>query len=543
MTFIVLISGLLIAVFSTTIVIFYTREATANKAFAGLTSRLHSITDNLPVLIGYMNIERKYQFINRTGREWYARPADDVLNKTAAELMGESFQTDTRVFADRLEKGAFNMEGTRKYPDGMTRTVETTIIPDRESDGQLRGYYRLSMDITARKRAEDELRHLQSIEAVGQLTGGIAHDFNNLLMVIGGNLEILDGRLGDRPELRALAEKCRNAVDRGATLTRSLLAFSAQQPLSPAVIDVRALLTDLKDLIRRTLLESIDLRIVAADDLWTCEVDVGQLQNALLNLIINARDAMPDGGQLTITLVNSTLGNQSHDHDAGGDPIGEFIEIAVSDTGHGMTEEVAAKAIEPFFTTKDVGKGSGLGLSMVYGFVKQSKGHIDIQRTVDLGTVVRLYLPQAAPGSQDFQPASNVEHHPIVGSTIGTIVGKTALVVEDDDDIRALTVSMLRSAGLTVLAADRAESAFQIAETTPNIDVLLSDVVLPGSMNGRALAEEMLRRRPGLKVLYMSGYTDDIFVNQLKGTLGVDLLQKPFNKSQLISRMTSLLAG
>ena len=537
MPLIVLISGLLIAAFSTAIVIFLARESAANKTLAGLNNRLHSITDNLPVLIGYLNPERQYKFINRTGQNWYARSTDHILNKTPAELIGEPFLFDTPVFVDKLEKGPFKTETTRKYPDGVTRTVETTVIPDRDADGTLRGYYRLGTDITARKRAEDELRHLQSIEAVGQLTGGIAHDFNNLLMVIGGNLELLDERLGDQPALHAFAEKCRIAVERGATLTRSLLAFASQQPLQPAIVDIRVLLSDLEDLIRRTIPENIDLRIDAAEDLWTCEIDVGQLQNALLNLIVNARDAMADGGHLTISLANATLGDQSpNSEDAA---IGAYVEIAVSDTGHGMTEEVAAKAFEPFFTTKAVGKGSGLGLSMVYGFVNQSKGHIDIQSTVGLGTVVRLYLPRGGLNNNDSQPLSNVAHRPVVGS----IVGMTVLVVEDEADILALTVLMLQSAGLNVLSADRAESAFQIAQTNPNINLLLTDVVLPGGMNGRVLAEELQRRRPRLKVLYMSGYTDDIFDNQLKGALEVNLLQKPFDKSQLISRISSLLAG
>ena len=536
MPVIVLISGLLIAAFSTTIIIFFAREATANKALASLNTRLHSITDNLPVLIGYLNAQRQYMFINRTGEEWYARSADQILNRTTVELIGEPFTIDTPGFIGKLHQGPFRTEATRKYPDGVTRTVESALIPDHDPDGTLRGYFRLGTDITARKRAEDELRHFQSIEAVGQLTGGIAHDFNNLLMVIGGNLELLDDRLGDQPSLHALAEKCRNAVGRGTTLTRSLLAFSAQQPLHPAVVDIRALLSDLEVLIRRTLPESIELQIVAAEDLWTCEIDVGQLQNALLNLIVNARDAMPDGGQLTIGLANTAPGDRGPH--AEGAPSGAFVEISVSDTGHGMSEDVAAKAFEPFFTTKDVGKGSGLGLSMVYGFVNQSKGHVSIQSTVGVGTVVRLYFPRAELKNKDVHPVSKVDR-PLVSP----IEGKTILVIEDDDDIRSLTVSMLRSVGFTVLSADRATSAFQICQTNSTIDVLLSDLVLPGSMNGRVIAEELLHRRPALKVLYMSGYTDDIFVNHLKGASNVGLLQKPFDKSQLISRITSLLAS
>jgi signal transduction histidine kinase len=513
----------------------YTVEA-ERKLVEIANSQLRHIANNLPVLIAYLNAERKFQFINKTGERWCAREAKDIIGKSSAEIRGLVSVYDGDELFKAFKLGHLEIERTNTYPDGITRSVQSTLVPDKDSDGNIRGYFRLDTDVTTRNQVQSQLRDLQKREAIGQLTGGVAHDFNNLLMIIGGNLAIAAGEVADRPDTVAHLDTARKAVDRGASLTRSLLAFSRQQSLQPKVVDVQVLFHDLESLIRRTLPESIELKFIAEEDLWPCEVDPGQLQNALLNLIVNARDAMPDGGKLTIEVSNAVFDAQNH-HPVDGAPYGSYVELAVTDTGHGMTEEVLAKAFDPFFTTKDVGKGSGLGLSMVYGFVTQSKGAVKIDSTVGVGTTVRIYLPKVGQVTEGAEAAATpVAHHPLRG--------KTVLVVEDDADVRALTVSMLRSVGLTVLEADRVETALHVAQTPPKIDLLLSDVILPGGKSGRVIAEELQRQVPNLKVLYMSGYTEDVFADKLDAGDGakVHLLHKPFKKDDLLAKVSEILA-
>jgi CheY-like chemotaxis protein len=315
-------------------------------------------------------------------------------------------------------------------------------------------------------------------------------------------------------------------------LTRSLLAFSRQQPLSPKTIDVRKLLQEVGELVRRTVPENIDIEMIAGIGLWKCVVDPGELQNAVLNLITNARDAMPDGGRLTIETSNASLDDRYAAANAEVEP-GRYVTISVSDTGHGMSPGVVARAFDPFFTTKEVGKGSGLGLSMAYGFAKQSKGYIKIYSEVGLGTTVRIYLPRST--------ASVEEATPEPSDDSGRSKGETILVVEDDVDVRSMTVSLLRSIGYDVLEADGPQRALRLAQENPHIALLLTDVVLPGGMNGRQSAEEISRKIPHLKVLYMSGYTDNAIQHHGRLDPGVHLLQKPFGKRELGLKVRVLL--
>jgi CheY-like chemotaxis protein len=315
-------------------------------------------------------------------------------------------------------------------------------------------------------------------------------------------------------------------------LTRSLLAFSRQQPLSPKTIDVRKLLQEVGELVRRTVPENIDIEMIAGIGLWKCVVDPGELQNAVLNLITNARDAMPDGGRLTIETSNASLDDQYAAANAEVEP-GRYVTISVSDTGHGMSPEVAARAFDPFFTTKEVGKGSGLGLSMTYGFAKQSKGYIKIYSEIDHGTTVRIYLPRSTASVEEATPKSSGDS--------GRPTGETILVVEDDVDVRSMTVSLLRSLGYDVLEADGPQRALRLAQENPHIALLLTDVVLPGGMNGRQSAEEISLKVPHLKVLYMSGYTDNAIQHHGRLDPGVHLLQKPFGKRELGLKVRVLL--
>lgn len=387
------------------------------------------------------------------------------------------------------------------------------------------------VDETVQKRVEEQLRQSQRMEAVGQLTGGVAHDFNNLLGVISGNLELLAEEFPDRPRAQKMLQTAIRATDRGANLTRSLLAFARRQPLAPKTLDANELVRDMTELLRRTVPESIDIKFIAAST-WSCEVDPGQLQNAILNLAANARDAMPEGGCLTIETGDARLDDTYAARHADV-KVGDYVMLAVSDTGKGMSRDVAARAFEPFFTTKEVGKGTGLGLSMVYGFAKQSGGHISMYSEVGEGTTVRVYLPRSLTGKE--RPAVRTD----IGNAKGQ--GETVLIVEDDPDMRALTVTMVRTLGYGVFEAGNAAEALALLREERGGLLLLTDVVLPGSMNGPTLALEAARLNPGIKVLYMSGYTENAILHGGRLDPGVRLLQKPFRRHELAAMIRAAL--
>ena len=373
-----------------------------------------------------------------------------------------------------------------------------------------------------REHAEERLFQSQRLEALGQLTGGVAHDFNNLLTVVSGNLQILEERLDDPFSLK-LAKAAMRATGRGADLTRKLLAFSRRQTLQPRSIDVGQLLDSLADVLRRTLGARIDIHTICDPDLPQAKADPGMLDTALLNLAVNARDAMPEGGRLTLEAHRESLDADYASRHAEVTP-GEYVEISVSDNGTGMPPEVLARAFEPFFTTKDSGKGSGLGLSLVYGFVKQSGGHIAVYSELGIGTTIRIFLPVVSGRSLADARSEDVE---IRGGT------ETVLAVEDDEAVREVAVEFLRRLGYRVLEAADADEALAVLEREPGIDLLFTDVVLRGQVNGPDLAREAIRRRPGLCVLYTSGYARNAMPmqNELDGR--IELLSKPYPIGQL----------
>ena len=385
----------------------------------------------------------------------------------------------------------------------------------------------------AQTETEVQLRQAQKLEAVGQLTGGVAHDFNNLLTVILGNAELLADELRDREHLRQLAEMTATAAERGAELTSRLLAFSRKQPLQPRVLDIGAQLSNgLEGLLRRTLTETIDLRIERPDDLWLAEIDPNQLDSALLNIVLNARDAMPDGGRITIGIENAVLGED----DALRDPelvAGEYIRITVTDTGHGMSEETLARVFEPFFTTKEVGHGSGLGLSMVYGFARQSGGHVRIWSAPGKGTSVSLHFPRV-PGVGGQSQGKNRAR---------TVVGgkEVILVVEDDELVRQNVRENLLDLGYQVIEASDGPEALERLDQTPGVDLLFTDIILPGGMNGRVLADAARVVRPGLKVLFTSGYTEDAILRHGRLDPEVELLGKPYRRAQLAEKIRAVM--
>ena len=399
----------------------------------------------------------------------------------------------------------------------------------------------LETEFEARQTAERLLRQAQKMEAVGQLTGGIAHDFNNLLTIVLGGLDAIGRQLPNLGESAAVAKISRGrdmALDgarRAVTLTNRLLAFARQQPLDPKPVDANVLVGGVCEFLRRALGEAVSLETVLAGGLWRCFCDLNQLENALINLAVNARDAMPGGGKLTIETSNCHLDEayvRALDEPV---EIGQYVMIAVADTGTGMDKDTVEKAFEPFFTTKEVGKGTGLGLSQVYGFVRQSSGHVRIYSEVGEGTTVKIYLPRHT-GTPE-QTGSNVQ----LRNLIGAMGVESILVVEDDPALRAYTVEILTDLGYRVYQASSGEAALKVIEEELALDLLFTDVVMPGKFNGRQLADEAVRRRPRLKVLFTTGYTRNAIVHHGRLDAGRQLISKPFTASDLSAKIRSVL--
>lgn len=393
----------------------------------------------------------------------------------------------------------------------------------------------LRAEIQSRIAAEEQVSHLQKLEAIGQLTGGIAHDFNNMLAVIVGSLSLLKKRLGPGDDrLARHVETASEGAERAAALTRRLLAFARRQPLEPRTIEVNRFVAGLSDLLCRTLTEGIQLETVLAGGLWRTRVDPGQLENAIVNLAVNARDAMDGSGRLTIETANASLdGDYVAQH--AGVPPGQYVLVAVTDTGSGMPPELVARAFEPFFTTKEIGRGSGLGLSQVYGFVRQSGGHVTIYSEPGQGTSVKIYLPRHY-GPAEAAPPPRPAPPTLPAGRADEIV----LVVEDEDGVRRLSVDLLRELGYTVRHAADAEGALRLLEQQPDIRLLFTDVVMP-AVNGRELADRARARQPGLRILFTTGYTRNAVVHNGLLDPGVRLLTKPFTLEQLARAVRAAL--
>jgi PAS domain S-box-containing protein len=424
---------------------------------------------------------------------------------------------------------AVEMEYRTVTPGGEVRYVRELAKPIFDASGSVVQEIGSSQDVTETKLAEQRLRQAQKMEAVGQLTGGVAHDFNNLLAVVQGNAELLGDRLG--PEDRSL-QAIQRASTRGAELTQRLLAFSRQQPLRPRAIDMAALVSGMSDLLTRSLGETVEIETASEPGLWDALADPGQVENALLNLALNARDAMPGGGKLTIEYGNIRL-DDAYVAGIREAKAGDYVVLAVSDTGSGMTAEVQAHAFEPFFTTKEVGRGSGLGLSMVYGFAKQSGGHVTIYSEQGRGTAVKLYLPraEAAARREDARRSEDVPRGR----------GETILVVEDDSDVRALAVAMLEGLDYRTIDVGDAAAAREALADGQAVDLVLSDVVLPGGISGPEFAEQACTTHPDLKIIFMSGYPAE--AARRNGVLGSDkvLLNKPFQRRQIARALREAL--
>jgi signal transduction histidine kinase len=395
----------------------------------------------------------------------------------------------------------------------------------------------LAHEAVQRREAEEMLRQSQKMEAIGQLTGGVAHDFNNLLTIISGNLEIAERSLlnwggGTRERLTRVIANAASGAQRAATLTQRLLAFARRQPLDPRLTNVNALLGGMSDFFRRTLGENIDLEFVGSAGLWQVEVDPGQMEATILNLVVNAKDAMADKGKLTVETSNAFI-DEGYSQQNADIPVGQYVQIAVSDTGSGMSRDVQEKAFDPFFTTKQPGQGTGLGLSQVYGFVKQSGGHVKIYSEVGEGTTVKIYLPRAHAAASPVKDSDM----PVVGS----VGSETILVVEDEPDVRSYLVETLRDLNYRVREAPDGAAALALFDSEPfRIDLLLTDIVMPG-INGRQLADELEQRQPKLKVLFITGYSRNAIVHQGRLDPGVSLLQKPLAQAVLATKIRDIL--
>ena len=479
----------------------------------------------------------RFQEANPAALHLYGLPREKVVGRMTAEVFG-LFGPEAAAEVDRNLGFCLSQGATHRYEVKRGATVvEAFASPVPVRAGEPRRVVVSAHDVTERRRLEEQLRQSQKMEALGQLTGGVAHDFNNLLTLILGGLDTIDRQMTQVPESPAKEriERARDmalqGVQRARALTARLLAFSRRQTLTPQSVDVNALVEGLGDLLHRTLGEQITLKTILADGLWRAFVDPNQLENALLNLALNARDAMPRGGKLILETANREIdGNEAEALPERVEP-GEYVMIAVMDTGLGMDEETRKRAFDPFFTTKEIGKGTGLGLSQVYGFSRQSGGFAQIESERGRGATVKIFLPR-----QSGAPAGDAaQDQPEFGRPGGR---ESVLVVEDDDAVRAYATDTLRELGYRVAEASRGSDALEILKRFGRLDLLLTDVVMPGDLNGRELAEEALKRRPGLRVLFMTGYSRDAIARLGSGA---HVLSKPFSHQELAEKVRTRL--
>lgn len=465
----------------------------------------------------------KLLLMNQVFRQWMGidedHPGDVDTSEELQQALAEMNQ--------EVVNGCSETERELVLPcsNGTSRLVRFKKFPVRDSDGQLAGVGTIGNDVTAQRDTENKLRHAQKMEAVGQLTGGLAHDFNNILQAIIGNLELIEYNQTEASETQPFLNEAIEAAERGSRLTQRLLATSRRQLLQPRVLNLNTVITSMQELIRSSVGEQVKLIYRCADELWNCEVDVSQLENAVLNLAINARDAMPSGGSLILETTNVSLPARS------GLPAGDYVTLSARDTGHGMTDRIRERAFEPFFSTKNEGGGSGLGLSTIYGFVEQSGGQVSLTSSIGAGTTVKLFLPRSRDTIAS-QSTPNAGATPEGGS-------EPVLVVEDNVQVRKLTLTMLADLGYSPVAAETGQQALRIMEQRSDIKLVLSDVILPGGMTGLEMAEQVLARWPDTQIQLMSGFVADALDQGWPDRLPPPL-SKPFKKSEIAFALARL---
>lgn len=532
-------------------------------------ARFRHMADSAPALIWMTDADGHVTFANMHYEHMFGRPAADILGEGWADIvLPEDLERHTAAFFAAFQARApFRTETRVRDKHGQVRWLLCEGVPRLDVAGRFLGYTGCNVDITEarlaaeemesrvdartaelrhaidalqievveRERAEAALRQAQKMEAVGQLTGGIAHDFNNMLQGIGGSLDMMRRRLaqGRAAETGRYLDAALTTVERAAALTHRLLTFARRQALQPKPVETDALVEGVADLIRRTVGPAIAVELRMGDGIWTVLCDPNQLENVLLNLAINARDAMPESGELTISTEDVHLFPRDVAGQEGATP-GDYVEIAVSDTGCGMDEATRARAFEPFFTTKPLGQGTGLGLSQTYGFVRQSGGFVRLDSTPGRGTTVRLYLPRHARAQEQHTPTPGLAESAKPGA------GETVLLVEDEEGVRAIAAEHLRELGYAVLEAVDGPAALRLLHSGVQMDVLVTDVGLPGGLNGRQVAEAVRARRPGLPVLFITGYAGTALDSPLSP--GMEVIGKPFKLDALVDRVRVLLA-
>jgi PAS domain S-box-containing protein len=474
---------------------------------------------------------------NPAAEQMFGVPAAEVLGRQGPFLASppdQARELDPRTVFERAARGErlHNLEVRRLRPDGTPLDLRVSTVTLYTTEGQPRGIVEIIEDVTERRRLDQQLAQAQKMEAVGQLTGGVAHDFNNLLAAIVGNLDMLSERLEGDPGNARLVRLALDAALRGANLTRQLLAFSRRQPLTPQVVELNGVIRSMDELLHRTLGGANEIQSRLEPSLWRARVDPTGVETAVLNLALNARDAMPKGGRLIIETANVTLDDAYAAANQDARP-GEYVMLSVSDNGSGMPADVLARAFEPFFTTKEPGRGSGLGLSMVYGFARQSGGHVKIYSESGHGTTVRLYLPRDRSVATATGPAVMADTSAVPGR------GETVLVVEDSPSVRETAASLIQSLGYRVLTADRAQSALDLLDAGTPVDLLFTDIIMPGGVSGVDLARIARDRRPGLKVLFTTGFAEDVLGPGASGD--GPMLVKPYQRHQLARQLRRLL--
>ncbi|MDR3352554.1 MAG: PAS domain-containing protein [Zoogloeaceae bacterium] len=486
--------------------------------------RLRLIIDTIPAQISYFDHDQIYRYANKGYSNWFNLPRSEVIGASIVRVWGEESYQAIRPYILRALSGeTVTHEYTLPCHGGRQVDARSTLVPEINPDGTPVGCFEFSFDITETRRMQAALAQAQKMEAIGQLTGGVAHDFNNLLTIICGNLSMLKERFPERTDMRELVEPSLRAASRGAQLVQGLLSFSRQQPLKPVVVDVGKLILDMQPLIRHSLPSSIQFRVLLSGEALHLLIDPGQLESALLNFALNARDAMPEGGELIIRARPGVLSeSEARPHKL--EP-GPYILIEVTDTGCGMEEATRNRVFEPFFTTKGFGRGSGLGLSMIYGFARQSGGSIGVTSLPDKGSTFSLILPPAPPGSHE-------ESRPEEAGLVRAHPGDLVLLVEDEPDVRHVVREQLLDLGYLVLEAENGNQAGEILAQVAEITVILTDVIMPGGINGREFARQALKERPGLHVVLMSGYDQAAAPGQGDG-FAPRLLEKPFSKRRL----------
>ena len=491
------------------------------------------ILDSVPIRIAHIDDQMRVGYANHSYEEWFGKSKSFLLGKHVSEIMSPEGYAEARPGMERALRGESISFQVNPIRNGVAHRLAVHYLPHVSREGKVLGFFSVVQDMTEFRQLEEKLVQAQKMEAVGQLTGGLAHDFNNLLGVILGNLQLLERPLRDDEKMHRKVKTATRAAMRGADLTRRLLAFSRRQILEPKVVDLHDLVDNLNELVHRTLGEGIDIATDFPESLWPTMVDPSQLETAILNLAINARDAMPGGGSLRIVCGNHLV-DAKESRDIGGIIPGEYVTVKVSDSGIGMRREVLRQVFEPFFTTKEVGKGSGLGLSMVYGFAEQSGGTVTIESEPHMGTSVTIYLPRAESDEPDLREETLI-HKFMPGGN------ERILVVDDEDDVRETVIALLHELGYETLEASNGPEALAVVRNGAEVDLLLSDVRMPGGLYGPALARQVRLLKPGIKVMFTSGFAENHTIQREEWVSGAEMLTKPYKNEELALRIRQLL--